>query len=128
MRAVVWKRQVVLTVERGVVRLVSIPDTRNGGSDEACWVNRTDLARTQRRVRTHLTIGIAEVTKRVGSILRTWCHTPHATRHTPAKFSVLVRKREGAGANLVGEFVVELDAFRRLAHRDLVAYPPTIHQ
>ena len=53
---------------------------------------------------------------------------PHATRHTPAKFSVLVRKREGAGANLVGEFVVELDAFRRLAHRDLVACPPTIHQ
>ena len=67
---------VVRTVESGVVRLVSIPDTRNGGSDEACWVNRTDLARTQRRVRTHLTIGIAEVTKRVGSILRTWCHTP----------------------------------------------------
>ena len=66
---------VVLTVERGVVRLVGIPDPRNGGRDEACRVNRTDLAGAQ-RVRTHLTIGIAEVTKRVGSILRTWCHTP----------------------------------------------------
>ena len=122
MRAVVWKRQ-VLTVERGVVRLVSIPDTRNGGSDEACWVNRTDLARTQRRVRTHLTIGIAEVTKRVGSILRTWCHTPHASKVQRA-----CEETRGGWANLVGEFVVELDAFRRLAHRDLVAYSPTIHQ
>ena len=35
---------VVRTVERGVVRLVGIPDPRNSGRDEACRVNRTDLA------------------------------------------------------------------------------------